>query len=359
MILGTGARADRLVVEAKRLAVQGKFLIFTHLCTPIIMGEDFQGLARRCRKEIGGVTVGWSQKDRDAKDNFGEHFRSLAARPGFFAGTGDPARVNLFHFAPSLREAEMKPFLTELGLKTGVCVFPDVDFPSLEDLPKARWQIFCEMTSYPTKVRELFQASPRPVLTVRAPYGLAGTRACLREIAAATGREKAFEKVWGKRLAAFLPAWEGLRRQASGYRLAFVVSESTLPGLLRLRYGHGAPLATVVQEMGFGVDLLYYDRHGAPPELPPGLEKARVATFRSPWELERCLREGEFQAVYSDICFDWRISRAGKARFSSRDVEPGLEGARRTLERLLRVCRLPFYRHYAGALARVPRKAHV
>ena len=44
--------------------------------------------------------------------------------------------------------------------------------------------------------------------------------------------------------------------------------------------------------------------------------------------------------------FDWRISRAGKARFSSKDFEMGLGGALRTLKRLLSVCRLPFYRRY-------------
>ncbi|MDD5627846.1 MAG: nitrogenase component 1 [Elusimicrobia bacterium] len=358
MILGTGQRADALVAEVRKVAGHAKFLVFTHLCTPIVLGEDFQGLARRCRREIRGVTLGWSQKDRDIKDNFGEHLRALAARPGFFAGKGDARLVNLFHFAPGVREAELKPFLAELGLKTGVCAFPDVDFPSLERIPEARWQVFCEMTLYPTKLRELLQASPRQVLTVPAPYGLAGTRECLSRIASAAGREAAFAKAWKRRLAGFLPAWEALRRQASGLRLAFVVSESTLPGLLRPRYGHGAPLAAMVREMGFGMDLLYYDRHGRAPELPAGLAGARVTTFRSPWELERALREGEFPAVYSDIRFDWRLNRAGKARFSSRDVEPGLEGARRTLERLLAVCRLPFYRRYAGALAKVPRKAH-
>lgn len=350
MVMGTGERADALVAEVRKRAKPGDYLLFTHLCTPIIMGEDFSGLARRCEKEIGGSSVSWSQKDRDENDNFGAHFRSLLGSPGFFDGHGDPALVNLFHFPKRVREEELRPMLAALGLKIGVCVFPDVSFPALPALPKARWQVFCERSSYPTKVRELLAASPRPVVPVRAPYGVEGTRLCLRGIAAAAGKETEFEKAWAEKMSVFLPRWEELRAQAAGRRLAFVVSEATLPRLLELRYGHGAPLAAMVLEMGFGVDLVYYDRHGEPPALPAALKDARVAVFRSPWELRRALSEGDFAAVYSDIVFDWRVTRAGKARFSSKDFEMGVSGALRTFEKLLPLVRLPFYRQYAEHL---------
>lgn len=350
MVMGTGERADALVAEVRKRAKPGDYLLFTHLCTPIIMGEDFSGLARRCEKEIGGSSVSWSQKDRDENDNFGAHFRSLLGAPGFFDVPGDPALVNLFHFPKRVREEELAPLLAALGLNIGVCVFPDVSFPALPSLPKARWQVFCERSSYPTKVRELLEASPRAVVSAPAPYGVEGTRRCLRAIAAAAGKEAEFEEAWAARMAAFRPRWEELRAQAAGARLAFVVSEATMPRLLELRYGHGAPLAAMVLEMGFGVDLVYYERHGEPPALPPALADARVAVFRSPSELESALREGDFAAVYSDIVFDWRVTRAGKARFSSKDFEMGVSGALRTFEKLLPLVRLPFYRQYAEHL---------
>jgi hypothetical protein len=98
MVMGTGERADALVEEVRKRAKPGDYLLFTHLCTPIIMGEDFNALAHRCEKEIGGSSVSWSQKDRDENDNFGAHFRALLARPGFFDEPGDASCVNLFHF---------------------------------------------------------------------------------------------------------------------------------------------------------------------------------------------------------------------------------------------------------------------
>ncbi|OGR47853.1 MAG: hypothetical protein A2X37_05265 [Elusimicrobia bacterium GWA2_66_18] len=359
MVMGTGEKADALVSEVKRQSAAGNFLIVTHLCTPIVMGDDFQGLARRCEKEACGTSVNWSQKDRDRRDNFGDHLRSVLGRPGFFDGPGDPGAVNLFHFPARVREAEVRPFLAEIGLAVNISVFPSVDFPSLERLPKARWQVFCEKSIQTDKTLDLMSGFPRPVVKAPAPYGVEGTRACLRAVAAAAGREKEFEAAWGARLAAFLPAWEAGRREAAGYRLAFVVSEATLPRLTALRYGHGAPLATAAREMGFGLDLLYFDRHGRPPRTPAGLEDARVEVFRAPWELERALRDGEFHAVYSDVFFDWRVADAGKARFSSREFEMGLDGAGRSLERLLGICRTPFHRRYARSLARRARRANV
>ncbi|MDD5302408.1 MAG: nitrogenase component 1, partial [Elusimicrobia bacterium] len=229
MVMGTGERADALVAEVRKRAKPGDYLLFTHLCTPIIMGEDFSGLARRCEKEIGGSSVSWSQKDRDENDNFGDHFRALLARPGFFGEPGDPLSVNLFHFPRGVRENELRPFLGGLGLTINISVFPDVSFPALERLPRAHWQVFCERSSYPTKVHDMLAGTPRTVVPVRAPYGIEGTRRCLSGIAAAAGKEARFDKAWAEKMAAFMPSWEEMRREAAGYRLAFVVSEATLP----------------------------------------------------------------------------------------------------------------------------------
>ena len=351
MIMGTGERAEALVESVRARAEAGNFILFTHLCTPIVMGEDLSGLARRCEEAVGGSAVRWSQKDRDENDNFGAYFRALAEKPGFFKDPCDREAVNLFHFPKPLRDRELRPFLTELGLKINVCAFPDVNFPDLERLPEALWQVFCQRSSYPTKVREILTGASRSVVTVRAPYGVEGTRECLRAVASATGKMGAFDEAWSVRMREFLPAWDALRGEACGLRLAFVVSEATLPRLWTLRYGHGAPLAAMVQEMGFGVDILYYDLHGEPPQHFESLQDARIRVFRSPWELREALRDDDFHAVYSDIFFDRRLNDAGKARFASRDFEMGLEGARRTLERLLSVCHLPFYRRYAEHLS--------
>ncbi|MDD5304289.1 MAG: hypothetical protein PHS14_14415, partial [Elusimicrobia bacterium] len=270
---------------------------------------------------------------------------------GYFDSPGAAQAVNLFHFPRRFRAELLLPMLGEMGLTGNVSLYPEVDLAALKNLHKAGLQIFCERASdLGDTVHEILGEGRRTVLTVPAAYGVAGTRACLSAIASAAGKTPEFEKAWGARLAAFLPLWEKRRQEASTRRLAFVVSEATLPGLSGLRFGQGAPVLRMVAEMGFGIDLLYHDLAGkapAPASLPPG---ARVRTFRTPAELTRALREGEFHAVYSDVFFDDRVTRAGKSRFSSRFFEMGLEGALRSLERVLAACRNPFFARHAAHL---------
>ncbi|MFA6316103.1 MAG: nitrogenase component 1 [Elusimicrobiota bacterium] len=352
MILGTTDMADAVIAKIKELTKAGKFLVVTHLCTPIVMGEDLCGLARRAEKIAGVTPVSWSQKDRDSNDNFGAYLRERFSRPGFFDVPADPAAVNLFHFTEAFRKAELVPFLESIGVKVNASVFPMMDFPSIERIPRAMNQVFCERSSYAVGLQEMLAAHPRRIVPVNAPYGLKGTARCLEAIAEAAGRGAAFKAAWKARMAEIRPEWERMRKEASGLAVAFVTSEAGLPRLFQVRHGFGAPLAVMAAEMGFGIEFLYYDPHGEMPPPPEELPCARVRVFRGPWELRELLAGDGFQAVYSDLAFDWRLSSAGKARFSSRDLDMGVDGCLRGFRKLLSACRMPFYRRYAGHLGR-------
>ncbi len=353
MVLGAVEKADALVESVAQASVgsDAEYVVYNHFCTSIVMGEDSGSITRRVEEASGLKAVCWSHGDRDQLNNFGGHFKELFSRPGFWDAPPVKNAVNLFHFPADYREAELVPMLAEMGVEVNTRLFPDVEFPSMERMPRAAVHVFGAATSYQSKLPELLAGGARPVLTVRAPYGIEDTGECLRAIARAAGREEAFEAVWKTKLAALKPEWEELTARARSHRLAFVVSEATLPMLWELRHGQGAPMMRMIEEMGFGVDILYYDPHDDCPEVPEDSRCARLATFRTPDELTRLLREGTFRAVYSDIFFDWRISAAGKARFSSKDFEMGLEGAVRSLRRLLAVSRLPFYHRYGSHLA--------
>jgi hypothetical protein len=120
----------------------------------------------------------------------------------------------------------------------------------------------------------------------------------------------------------------------------------------------------MLEEMGFGIDVLVHDPRavvagpmGSPPRLLERFRGLQSQAFGNLPELERCLREGEFRAVFSDIFYDWRLTQAGKAQFSQRNFEMGLKGALRSLQNLLHICRLPFYERYAPILAGIPGRA--
>jgi len=70
--------------------------------------------------------------------------------------------------------------------------------------------------------------------------------------------------------------------------------------------------------------------------------------------MARRLAESKADAFFSCHFFDWRVTAAGKNLFSLQHFEMGLRGAVRTAERLLGICRTPFYRSYHRHLQRTP-----
>ena len=119
------------------------------------------------------------------------------------------------------------------------------------------------------------------------------------------------------------------------------------------------PVFALVEEMGFGIDLLAWAPDGEPGEAArrlaarPGVRG--LSLFQDAEGLKSLLAGGAFRAVYTAIAHDHRVTEAGKAQFSMRLFEPGLAGAARTLERLLDAARLPFFERYARRLATVER----
>ena len=70
--------------------------------------------------------------------------------------------------------------------------------------------------------------------------------------------------------------------------------------------------------------------------------------FNDAPELEARLRDSPAEAFYSELYYDRRLTRCGKAQFSVSDFALGLAGAVQTAQHLLRVCELPFYRKYGA-----------
>jgi hypothetical protein len=79
-----------------------------------------------------------------------------------------------------------------------------------------------------------------------------------------------------------------------------------------------------------------------------------VQAFDSPDGMARRLAESNADAFFSSHFFDWRVTAAGKNIFSLQHFELGLRGAVRTAERLLGICRTPFYRSHQRYLQRTP-----
>ncbi len=357
VVMGTERKLSALLDAARQRAPDTELFVMNYLCTPVVIGDDLDGLVERCRSATGKPVVCITRRVKAHGSIFEEVLELVREDHDPRRVPPDPSAVNLFGFPRRYLEEELLPFLSDAGLRVNASLLPELDFSSLRRLPEASHNFVFQPSSFWKTISRVLTDLPSSTTVVPAPYGIADTRACLRKIAAATGRLEAFEAAWQERWGAIREAWEHLTQEAERYRLGFVVSNSTLAMLLEHEW-MGVPLLKLIGEMGFGVDvLLFGDRATtsdlAQPDSYPSTEGCdlRVQKFGTHAELGRLLRDGEFCAVYSDIFFDWRLTMAGKSQFSLRNFEMGLAGAVRSLESLLAACCLPFYKRYGTYLA--------
>lgn len=349
VVLGAQESMDAVVEGVRREASHADYVLVNFLCTPVVTGEDLNGLARRCGKASGLPTLRETRKMKSERT----HLARIAAE---LRGTGRPRpkprpnAVNLFGFPKRYRERELKPLLGRLGLEANACVLPDADFDEVARLCRAGLHVFCGVGS--GMGPELLEVLGGAAVRVPAPYGLAGSRDCVRAIAAAAGRSKRFPRAWSG-MKGLLGKLRSLRRRTRGLRLGIVAPPSG--SLADPEFFRGVPMLKLIEEAGFGLDVLAFDPGKAAAREILGGEPApgtRIIPFRTRAELGERLRAGKFRAVFSDVYFDWRLTSAGKAQFSRRDFEMGLAGAVRSVERLTAACGLRFYERYAAALAK-------
>lgn len=350
IVLGTARKEEEILEALRGKTGQVDLLVTSGSCTTAIMGMDALAWARRCGRQLGCPVVARRQNYReDLPESVAQIFVS------FLEGAPSPCcpdsgAVNLYDFPPRCIDEEFSPMLAEMGLRTNLGLIPEVSVEAVRRIPEALWQVCPETSARARGLPPVFASRGLELVGVCAPYGLRDTRRCLETIARRTKTLPAFRAAWDRRWGSLEGSWEELRQQARRYRLALVVSDE---GLLQdpATFG-GIPVLAMLREMGFGIDILVYSP-GTRARVLGGFSssaKERRLPFATAGELERLLREGDFRAVFSDIFYDWRLTSAGKAQFSRRHFEMGLDGALRSLRSLLAVCRLPFYENYSSFL---------
>jgi len=357
IIKGGAKKLDRALDSILAHKNKPEMIVVRATCVPIVIGDDMEGSVERFKKKTGLPVVYLDNIGDQNATPFRDVFRTVKDDPEFKAPVKIPGSINLLGFP---RESEMAPLLellAGLGVSVNCRILPEVDVKVMRRYTRAELAVLFDTSLYDSSYREIVGDIELPSIRPTAPYGVRYTRQWLWEVASALGRPReAFEAAWQAKARSFEVEWERLRTQVGGYRLGFVVDEARIRLFAEPRLWMGIPVVDVVREMGFGLDLLVRVAPGRSQvdavrmlgDL--GGEGCRVSAFSSPTELGRLLNDSEAQAFYSDVYFDRRLTRSGKGQFSTQLFQMGVEGALATLKQLLALCRMPFYRKYAGYL---------
>ncbi len=349
-----GQKSLKKVEDSFRLAAKeskaDEIIMLNSACVPDLTGEDPTPFLPKHGEHIKAIYR--ASDGRDVAYSTTEEMIKKSSE-GVARFSPRPKTVNLIGYPGGQARKDVIRLLNQAGISVAACVVPSVGFEALREAWQASANILIGHRLFEGEAKDFISQFSIPFITPPAPYGVKAGRLWLETVCDSVGVDRQIARdVWKKNWEPLRERWENLTGQARGHRLAFVLSPKQIPQMTDSRWTFAIPLFEVLKEMGFDFNFLIFAKSSSGKKLhsPADRFKASADFFQDEKELGRLLKDGAFDAVYSDYFFDRRISRAGKAQFSLSAFEAGPWGALRTLERLLGICRLPFYREHGRYL---------
>jgi hypothetical protein len=363
VIMGNQDKLSRLLAAAERVHRRtGKTLFFSNTCTPVVSGEDVESQIDRFRTETGCPLLYLTVTPRSMVNVFHDVLVQKRLEAEAQRGEAQPRTVNLIGFREDPELVELLELLRRVGVEVGEVLLPELTLQRVQRLPRAGHNVFLPNQLWQHLYDQLQFGSCIPSTSPPAPYGLEGTRRWVEQVGELFGLSAEQSLALDEAFANARSELESLRPEISRHRLGFVLRCDETFYLTRAATAAGVPLAAMLEELGFGLDvfLKVRDRESArrsAQEVHAAFarpERHQIKAFDSPEGMAERLGASEASAFLSSHFFDWRVTSAGKSLFSLQHFEMGFRGAVRTARRLLGVCRTPFYRRYRRFLGRTP-----
>lgn len=342
--------ADVLVDEALRyIAEQPRkvdSIVIQAGCLPEVTGDDIDAAAARSKLRLPIVTVG------QHNDVAGVSLGDLIEREAFVLDRAfDPRGVVLLGMPAFHGRSELCDLLARAGVNVLAMVFPEIPDHAITALRHASVLVEYPWNRYSTTIRQLAERlAPARTIRPRPPYGFENTRRWLLAIGAAVDRRAEVEAEIAGMMNELEPRWRLLCGRARSLRVGFVIEHGNWRVALSAHRSLGVPMLEILSEMGFGVDILAYAGERAQLPAPEQFDEIHVRWYRTIDELDALLSDSRVAAWYSEFYFDRRLTRNGKNGFSLRQFSMGFHGGLDTLEGMLRVGNMSFYRSYARYL---------
>lgn len=345
VILGGEAKLEQTIAAIAQREDRPELVVVQSTCTPMVIGDDVQGAARRMTRRTGLPIV--------AMDHDTSPAEALLRR--LLAGSRDGARrvpgtVAIVGMPTVSGEEELFEWLSDAGVRIAGRVLPDLPSNAIDGVATAASVAIYPWEHHMDAGHQIARALAVPASVVPSPFGPGGSLRWLEAVARLAGRGEAMDRVIQDRAPPHEARWMELRARAARWRLGFVADSLRWQESLAPARRLGVACVPAVEDMGFGVDIFAY-AHGASSPAPASLPgERRVIPFASPGDLELLFRTSGVSAVHSDFAFDRRLTRSGVQRFSLDEFRAGPRGAMLTAEALLRLAAVPFFRRYAAYL---------
>jgi hypothetical protein len=335
---------------------------FSNTCVPVVTGEDVESELKRWRETHKCPLLYLTVSPRSMTNVFEDILVTRRLEAEQNVAPAGPNVINLVGFPNRRDVSELRVALEAAGVEVNVVLLPELSYDLVDQLPRAALNVYYPNQTWQHLYDQLMTGSRIPSIVPPAPYGIRSSREWISTVVEALGLEVDTARVFKDLYTPHADGWSRARKDADRQRLAMVVRSDETYYLTRPAATWGVPVLSTLEEMGFGLDVFLkldrreqayrtakkvQDRFAAP-------DRHVIKGFNSMDLLLKRLRESRAAAVLSYHFYDWRVTQSGKNLFSLMHFEMGIQGAIRTAERLMGICRTPFYQRYARYLGRTP-----
>jgi nitrogenase molybdenum-iron protein alpha/beta subunit len=364
VIMGNPDKVRRVLQKGVEVSKKlDKTLFFSNTCVPVVTGEDVESEVKRARGGCEDCPILYLTVTPRAMVNV---FHDILVTKRLEAEAKTAPRgdnvVNLVGYPRNRAHDELEAMLSAVGIERNVSLLPDLNFDLVEELPQGALNVFLSNSTWQHLYDQLTFESRTPFISPLPPYGLAGSRTWLQAILDALQLDGDVEGALESLTAPLQDRWDRLVDEAKGYRVALVIRASETYYLTKPTFSWGVPIVAALEEMGFSIDvLLKLDSREEAAKAAREVhgtfahpERHTIKGFNTMEMMFARLKETPSNALLTYHFFDWRATQAGMNAFSLQQFEPGVAGALRTLERLVGICRTPYFQRYAKYLQRTP-----
>lgn len=286
--------------------------------------------------------------------------------------TSVPNRLNLVGYGHEATRGlgELLELLESMGVAETQLLLPTFDMTKLHRFADAA----ATLVLPDSRVIDSFSRARRhcrgPVLFPSAPFGINGTLRWLDKVRISLNMHPLCAEEKSELCQRLVPDdWNRLRQKAQGQRVAFIATPSYVKRP-DSQTRCGIVLPEVLNEMGFLLDLTVLPssvcdtvglpdsvlrRWGIDPTSPSPPDGNRLIVGRPGQQVSDLLAQSAASLVYSEWEGDSRVLASGRHPISAADFEMGMQGATRTLAKLVGLDSLPFlhrYKQYFGGAIR-------
>jgi hypothetical protein len=345
--------------EREAGAFRGPVVVIS-TCVPTIVAEDPTNVLARleplCPEGIRYVS---QASQVGPSEIFMQSFAGL--RGAVLARPPEPRTAGFVGYRPGRARDELSGLLSRLGIRVTGGIVPLVTRRLLSETLSAGTIVVAPSRYYESMYAGLTDGAPesgRTRITPDYPWGIAATRRWLETVAAACGAAEGSHSLASEEAAR---ADAGIRGPVEDRVFLFVCDPDQISRLTDPLSPSGLPLIPFMLELGLACRVAVFGNSdacsAAADQFDAAFGNARsgglveFAAFADREGLDAILSSPDVAAVYSEMFFDRRATRAGIPTFSSRIFEPGFDGAVRTAARFRRLAGLPFYRRYFRSAA--------